>query len=86
MRLIYVRSTPERISYINSTHSTLILHNFVLKFGVDLTYLALNLSVDLTYLALNLALILHKFNAFNTNLTYFCVEFWRRSFIFSVEF
>ena len=65
MRWYYVRPTPERRSYINSTHSTLILHNFALIFGVDLTYLALNFSVDLTYLALNLALILHKFNAFN---------------------
>ena len=54
MRRICVRSTLERRSYINSTHSTLILHNFALNFGVDLTYLALNFSVDLTYLALNL--------------------------------
>ena len=54
---------------MNSTHSTLILHNFALNFGVDLTYLALNFSVDLTYLALNLALILNKFNAFNANPT-----------------
>ena len=61
--------TPERRSYIYSTHSTLILHNFALNFGVDLTYLALNFSVDLIYLALNLALIVHKFNAFNANLT-----------------
>ena len=67
-------------------HSTLILHNFALNFGVDLTYLALNFSVDLTNLALNLALILHKFNTFNAFLTKFCVELWRRSYIFSVEF
>ena len=49
--------------YVRST-----LSYFALNFGVDLTYLALKFSVDLTYLALNLALILHKFNAFNSNL------------------
>ena len=55
MRSIYVGSTLQRRSYINSTHSTPILHTFALSFGVDLTYLALIFSVDLTYLALNLA-------------------------------
>ena len=69
MRWIYVRSTTESRSYINSTHSTLSLYNFALNFAVVLTYLALKFSVELTYLALNLALTLHKFNAFNANLT-----------------
>ena len=65
-------------SCINSTHSTPILHNFALNFGVDLTYLALNFCVDLTFLALSLASILPKFNAFNANLTYFQVFFYRK--------
>ena len=64
MRRIYVRSTLERRSYINSTHSTLILYNFALNFGVDLTYLALNFGVDLTYLALN----------FSVDLTYLALN------------
>ena len=66
MRRIYVRSTLERRSYINSTHSTLILHNFALNFGVDLTYLALNFSVELTYLYLALN--------FSVDLTYLALN------------
>ena len=99
MRWIYVRSTLERRSYINSTHSTPILHNFALNFGVDLTYLELNFSVDLTYLAMNfsvdfifLALLLAYVNyitwiqRFQHQSYIFCVEFWLRSYKFKVEF